>query len=74
VENAGFGCPCSSDGTYSVDYGRLTPLLVEAVKEQETKLASRLAEKQERIENLEREVAEMKTIMHQLIAMNGTKQ
>lgn len=44
-----------SDGYYQVDYGRLTPLLVEAVKEQQneiTSLKAQLAEIQKQLKVL----------------------
>ena len=51
-----------SDGAYSVDYGRLTPLLVEAIKEQQRVIG----EKSDKIETLERRLAALENIVLQI--------
>lgn len=48
-----------AEGNLSVDYSRLTPLLVEAVKEQ-----------QEKIGDLDRQIAELKKIIEEIQAQN----
>jgi hypothetical protein len=51
-----------SDGYYAVDYGRLAPVLVEAIKE--------LKQKTDRIEELEQKISEIYQLKSQLAVMS----
>lgn len=54
-----------SDGYYSVDYSRLTPILIEALKEQQRTIESLQSELNENIE-LRAEVRDLRNIVRQL--------
>jgi len=58
-----------SDGYYSVDYGRLTPLLVEAIKE----LKSENVAKEETIGKLVVRVNQLEEMVQKLLAREGNK-
>jgi len=51
-----------ANGYKSVDYGRMTPVLVEAIKEQQKNISSQ----QQRIDQLEKDIAELKTLVRKL--------
>jgi hypothetical protein len=61
-----------SDGFYSVDYGKLTPVLVAAVKEQQQQIENLKVElaKNKRLEN---EVQELKLLVQKLAALQTNK-
>jgi len=52
-----------ANGYKSVDYGRLTPVLVEAIKEQHTLIHSQ----EQRINDMEKEIAKLKIILKKLL-------
>jgi hypothetical protein len=60
------------DGYYSVDYGRLTPLLVEAVKELEARLASVEAARQAEVSALTERLARLEAQFEKLAAGTST--
>ncbi|HEX4646923.1 MAG TPA: tail fiber domain-containing protein, partial [Verrucomicrobiae bacterium] len=49
-----------SEGYYSVDYGKLAPLLVEAIKEQQLRLDEQARKKDTEIQQLRESLAELK--------------
>lgn len=54
-----------SEGYYSLDYARLTPILVEAIREQQAKI-EKLEQKIEDNSRLRAEIEELKSIVHSL--------
>ena len=56
-----------SDGYYSVDYGRLTPVLVEAIKEQDV----RVGELQQTNDELARRVEALESVVAEMAATNA---
>jgi hypothetical protein len=59
-----------NEGYYSVDYSRLVPILVEAVKEQQKTIES-MQKKLEENDNLRAQLNELKSVVQQLAADNG---
>ncbi len=57
-----------ADGYLSVDYGRLTPVLVEALRELRAEKDRELAEKDDRIAELTRRLNKIETILDQMTA------
>ena len=63
-----------SDGYYSVDYGRVTPVLVEAIKELNAKIKTKdaaIARDHERIAELQAENAAFRARLERLEALIG---
>ena len=58
-----------SDGTYSLDYGRLTPLLVEAIKEQQAEIQALRS----KVSDLEELQAEMQEVKFALSALSSSR-
>jgi hypothetical protein len=54
--------------TSGMDYGRITPLLVQAIKEQQAQLKELKAEQQAQIKELKAEIAELKKLKYTKIA------
>jgi len=54
---------CGSDGFYSIDYGRLTPLLVEAVKEQQVIIDKQM----EKIDNLQQQLTQLSSLVETVL-------
>lgn len=67
-----------TDGYYSVDYGRLTPVLVEAMKEQQRTIAElqekveRLEQKANETESLKAQVAQLEAVVNVLVAQKNS--
>jgi len=55
------------DGIRSISYTKLVPVLLEAVKEQRLRTEQITAEKDAQIQNLTRELAELKAVVHTLV-------
>ncbi len=60
-----------ADGYLSVDYGRLTPVLVEALRELRKLHSNQLAQRDARIDLLEREIQELKALFRHATAAKG---
>ncbi|MCG8407743.1 MAG: tail fiber domain-containing protein [Phycisphaerales bacterium] len=63
-----------ADGYYSVDYGRLTPILVEAVKEQQNHIETQesvIAEQKAQIESLSKRLARLERFVGEQTKSNG---
>ena len=54
----------NNNGYYSVDYGKLTPLLIEAIRSQQSMIQNQNTE----LESMKQELAELKQVVHQLAA------
>lgn len=54
----------NNNGYYSVDYGKLTPLLIEAIKTQQSMIRNQNSE----LESMKQELAELKQVVYQLAA------
>ena len=60
------------DGYKSVDYSRLTPVLVEAIKELKKENDSLKASSELRMKSSELEIAELKAAVNKLLQQNTT--
>jgi hypothetical protein len=60
-----------SEGFYSVDYGKLAPLLVEAIKEQQSRLDEQAGKKDAEIQQLRESLAELKQQVSRLTAIQN---
>ena len=60
-----------ADGFLALDYGRLTPLLVEAIKEQQAAI-ERLTEKTKEIDALAKQVSELSATVSRLLTAQTT--